>query len=317
MTTQPVPLITIGMTCFNAAKTIDRALDSALNQDWENFEVLVVDDFSHDGSQEILRQRAAQDYRLRIIEHPENKGCAAARNTLLNESKGDFIAFFDDDDVSRKDRLRLQYTRIITYEQTTETDLIACYASGQRIYDNGYEMPIEAIGSRGPGPVGTELADYLLCARYRSGIFYGGGTPTCSLMARKAIFQKVGKFDENMRRQEDADFAIRLALCGGHFIGVSENVLTQYASQGSDKTARHEHESFLYLLEKNKKYLLKNRDYTYMRRWAELRFRHFSGRPAAAASILIQLLFTHPLRTMRHFSRTALARFIHEHRMKA
>tara|TARA_R110002012_G_scaffold220384_1_gene391875 strand:- start:2973 stop:3383 length:411 start_codon:yes stop_codon:yes gene_type:complete len=136
-------------------------------------------------------------------------------------------------------------------------------------------------------------------------------------MARTTIFQKIGTFDQNMRRQEDADFAIRLALNGGHFIGVSENVLTQYASQGSDKTAKHEHESFLYLLEKNKDYLLSNGDYIYMRRWAELRFRHFSGRSAAATVVLLQLLFTYPLRTLRHFSRTALTRFIHEHRMKA
>lgn len=317
MTDQFPPLISIGITCFNAATTIDRALDSALGQDWENFEVLVVDDGSHDGSQAILRERATQDRRLRVIEHPKNKGCAAARNTILRESNGDFIAFFDDDDVSRKDRVRLQYTRITTYERLTGTDLIACYASGQRIYNNGYEMPIKAIGSSGPGPVGAELADYLLCARYRSGIFYGGGTPTCSLMARTTIFQKIGTFDQNMRRQEDADFAIRLALNGGHFIGVSENVLTQYASQGSDKTAKHEHESFLYLLEKNKDYLLSNGDYIYMRRWAELRFRHFSGRSAAATVVLLQLLFTYPLRTLRHFSRTALTRFIHEHRMKA
>ncbi|OKH87450.1 glycosyltransferase family 2 protein [Thalassospira sp. TSL5-1] len=317
MIDQSLPLISIGITCFNAVTTISRALDSALSQDWENLEILVVDDGSHDGSQAILQKRAAQDSRIRVIEHAQNKGCAAARNTILRESNGEFIAFFDDDDVSRKDRIRLQYKRITAYERLANTKMIACYASGQRIYNNGYEMPILAIGSKGPGPIGVELADYLLCARYRRGIFYGGGTPTCSLMARATTFQKIGEFDQNMRRQEDADFAIRLALNGGHFIGISESVLTQYASHSSDKTAQHEHESFLYLLEKNKKYLLSNGNYIYMRRWAELRFRHFSGRPVAASIILIQLLITYPFRTLRHFSRTALNRFIHERRMKA
>lgn len=312
-----LPIITIGITCFNAASTIERALDSSLGQDWPNFEVVVVDDSSTDGSREILKRRAAQDRRIRVIEHAVNRGCAAARNTLVDAANGEFLAFFDDDDVSRSDRLRLQHSRIISYEQDTGTSLLVCYTSGQRIYPNGYVMPIRAVGSSGHPPIGTVMADYLLFNKRNPGVFYGAGTPTCSLMARTEVFRAVGGFDAAIRRQEDVDFAIRLSFKGAHFIGIPEPVLDQYATTGNEKSALNEFESFLKLLEKNVEYLRATDSYQYMRLWSEMRYRHFAGQDFKALGLLITLLFAYPIRTARHFSQSAIRRLRHEQRMKA
>jgi glycosyltransferase involved in cell wall biosynthesis len=311
------PLITVGITCFNALATIERALDSALCQDWTRFEVLVVDDGSTDGSREILARRAATDTRLRVIEHPANFGCAAARNTLVEATKGEFLAFFDDDDVSRADRLRLQYDHIVAYERQAGTRLISCYASGQRVYPNGYVFPIRAVGADGSPPIGHVMADYLLFNKRCPDVFYGAGTPTCSLMARTVVFRDLGGFDIAMRRQEDVDFAIRFAFKGGHFIGIPDSVLTQNATGGSEKSARVEFESFLRLLDKNADYLRANDSYAYMHLWSELRYRHFAGQDSRAALVLMRLILAHPVRTVRHFALSATRRFRHEQRMNA
>jgi len=314
---QPYPRITVGVTSYNAEHSIERALRSALDQAWPNLEVVVVDDASNDGTWSLIQQIADNDQRVRAICHEINQGAAAARNSILEAASGEFIAFFDDDDVSKSNRLELQYEHIVAYEQSSGSHLIACYASGERIYPNGYVMPLRAVGADGPAPTGSAMADYLLFHKRDLNLFYGAGTPTCSLMSRASLFRDLGGFDTAMRRQEDVDFAIRLSLKGGHFIGVPEPVLSQYATSGSEKSALIEFESFLRLLDKNKDYLDTTKSYHYMRLWSEMRYRHFVNQDGRALRLLIRLLLYYPLRTSRHFLHSATRRFRHEQRMNA
>jgi glycosyltransferase involved in cell wall biosynthesis len=310
-------LITIGITCFNAAATIERALRSSLAQDWPNIEVVVVDDGSTDGSRDIVAQWVVADKRLRLIQHPINRGCAASRNTLVGVARGVFLAFFDDDDISRPDRIRLQRDRIVSYENEVNSQLVACYVSGQRIYPNGYVVPIRAVGTDGPPPMGSVMADYLLFNKRCRDVFYGAGAPACALMARTSIFRNIKGFDPAMRRQEDVDFAVRLAFSGGHFIGIPEPVLTQYVTYGIEKSAQIEFESFLRLLDKSADYLHANDSYNYMRLWSEMRYRHFVGQDARAALLLARLMLSYPVRTTHHFALSATRRFLHERRMNS
>jgi glycosyltransferase involved in cell wall biosynthesis len=309
------PLITIAITSFNASTTIERAIDSALSQDWPNFEVVIVDDGSTDGSLKILEKKAATDSRLRVIQHPSNRGCAAARNTLVMAARGKFLAFFDDDDISRADRLRLQHNCIISHERNTGAKLVACYASGQRVYPNGFAMTIRAVGADGVSPVGHVMADYLLFNKRCVDVFYGAGTPTCSLMARTTVFYDLGGFDEAMRRQEDVDFAIRFAFKEGHFIGIPEPVLTQYATLGGEKAAHVEFESFLHLLDKNANYLRANHSFRYMQLWSKMRYWHFAGHDARSLLVLLHLMLVYPVRTSRHLITSGISRYCHEKRI--
>lgn len=311
------PLITIGITCYNAEDTIIRAVDSAIAQDWPNMEIVVVDDCSRDRSLPLIKERAGADARMRLIVHEVNKGCAAARNAIVENARGDIIAFFDDDDVSRRDRLTRQYRRIVEYERTVRAPLIACYASGGRRYPNGYEMPLTAVGSQPEAPVGRDIVDYLLFFGRKAGRFYGGGTPTCALMARKNVFDAVGPFDIALRRQEDADFAVRLGFKGGHFIGTPEPLLTQFASTGSEKSAKSEHRSFQRIIEKNREYLTGKKRYGYALGWSEVRYRHFSGQNRQMFRALLALALRHPLKTTGHLLRSAPRRFLHERKMAA
>lgn len=310
-------LVTIGLTCFNAEDTIGRAIASALSQDWPYFEVLIVDDCSTDNSVAVINDAIMGDERARLIQHELNKGPAAARNTLLREARGEFVVFFDDDDKSLNCRVTRQVVTIAEYEARTGNSLVACYAGGIRLYPNGYKKDLPAIGSRGREvPRGSGVADYLLLYRKRKGWFYGSGTPACSLMARKSLFLEVGGFDERLRRVEDVDFAIRLALKGGQFIGTSDRLFIQYASNAPDKSPEMNLESEQELVEKNKTYLDSIGRYYYALHWPKLRYWHFKHRYGRFTLELMSLIFRYPIEVLIHLIATGPQRIWHEVQMR-
>jgi len=312
------PLVTIGLTCFNAHDSIARAISSALAQDWPNIEVLIVDDASTDGSLACAHVAIAGDPRVRIIRHQHNTGPGGARDTILSHANGEFVAFFDDDDESFPSRISTQLATLIAYEQRTGARLVACYASGIRHYPNGYTLSLPAIGSRGvEAPNGPGVADYLLIYRRRTGWCYGSGTPACALIARRATFTTVGGFDANLRRVEDADFAIRLAMLGGHFVGSAEKLFVQYATSAADKVPEKDLEGQLRLVAKNEPYLRSIGRYYYARHWPKLRYWHFKRRYGRFLLELVGLCVRHPVEVTAQLYATGPRRLRHESRMRA
>ena len=305
-------MITVGITCFNAEDTIERAIRSALVQDWPSLEIIVVDDCSTDPSAEIVQRIAESEGRVRLVRHGENLGPGGARQTLLENARGEYLAFFDDDDVSAPERVTVQYKRL----EESGGGVAACYASGVRIYENGYRLKIEAIGSKPRIPTGEETADHLLFNGRVRGAFYGAGTPACALMAGVETMKEAGGFDPAFRRVEDADFAVRLGLMGGRFVGCPEKLYTQYATTAPDKSAGMNYQAELQLLEKHRDYLEKKRRYDFARRWFTIRFHHFNGDRRRAMSSTLGCLLRHPVLTARQMLTTVPARMAHERRMK-
>src|ERR1700733_5063516 len=99
------PLVSILMPCYNAEKYVAAAVQSALDQTWPNKEIIVVNDGSTDGSAEIL-----EPYRNKGVKvfHQENRGQCAAANGAFRKSTGQFIKFFDADDLLEPETVRLQ-----------------------------------------------------------------------------------------------------------------------------------------------------------------------------------------------------------------
>ncbi len=102
-------LISICIPCHNAADYVPAALDSVLAQTWKNFEIIVVDDGSTDGSAEVLAQYAVEGIQV-ISERCGN--AAKARNRALREARGDYIKFFDADDLMSPEMLERQMARL-------------------------------------------------------------------------------------------------------------------------------------------------------------------------------------------------------------
>lgn len=112
-------LISVVIPVYNVAKYLPQCLDSVINQNYENLEILVVDDGSTDNSGSICDAYAEQDSRIRVF-HTENHGLSAARNYALDRATGDYIAFLDSDDWLEKDA----YTILLTEALHTGADIV-------------------------------------------------------------------------------------------------------------------------------------------------------------------------------------------------
>ncbi len=91
------PKVSVIISVYNVKTYVAEALDSVINQTYKNLEIIVVDDGSNDGSENICDEYAKKDERIKLI-HQENRGLSAARNTGLNNMTGEYVAFLDSDD---------------------------------------------------------------------------------------------------------------------------------------------------------------------------------------------------------------------------
>ena len=103
-----MPLVSVIMSVYNGDKHLEESLSSVTNQSLSDWELIVVDDFSQDNSRNIIRRAMEQDKRVRCIENKKNLGLAASLNIAIQESRGQYIARMDDDDVSLPCRLEKQ-----------------------------------------------------------------------------------------------------------------------------------------------------------------------------------------------------------------
>lgn len=87
------------MPCYNAARTLEEAVQSAIAQTYKNWELIIVNDGSRDESPAILERLQAQDSRVRVIHNTQPSGASAARNRALSVAEGRYIAFLDADDL--------------------------------------------------------------------------------------------------------------------------------------------------------------------------------------------------------------------------
>ncbi|PAF42810.1 glycosyltransferase family 2 protein [Helicobacter sp. 11S02596-1] len=103
-----MPSVSIIIPSYNTQSFIGDALESVISQSFSDFECLVVDDASTDGSVAIIKKYAKKDSRIIPIFLKTNQGVSQARNLALEQSKGRYIAFLDSDDTWEKDKLKIQ-----------------------------------------------------------------------------------------------------------------------------------------------------------------------------------------------------------------
>ena len=101
-------LVSIIMPAYNCVDYIAESIRSVQNQTYQNWELIVADDNSTDGTVNMVRSMAADDNRILLLEADINLGPAAARNRAINAAQGNYIAFLDSDDIWFPDKLRKQ-----------------------------------------------------------------------------------------------------------------------------------------------------------------------------------------------------------------
>ena len=102
------PLVSIVVPVYNAARFMDDTIQTVLNQTYQNWELLLVDDCSSDESVKIIKKYQKKDKRIKLFKLSENSGAAIARNTGIDKAKGRYLAFLDADDLWVKNKLELQ-----------------------------------------------------------------------------------------------------------------------------------------------------------------------------------------------------------------
>jgi hypothetical protein len=124
---EALPKTSVFVSCFNAEKSIGPALASLQAQSHRDIEIIVVDDFSTDGSAQIIEGMAAKDPRIRFVRLPSNKGAYHARNTALSQATGTFVLAHDADDWAHPRKVEHLVRRLIA-----NPDLIAVRAEWVR-----------------------------------------------------------------------------------------------------------------------------------------------------------------------------------------
>ena len=187
------PKVSIILPTYNRAYIIEKAIQSVLNQTYQDFELIIVDDGSTDNTEEIIKKLQEKDKRIRYIKLETNKGAAAARNEGIKIAHGKYITFQDSDDEWLPEKLEKQ----MKIFETTPEDIIV-YTGFWRIDgDEKTYIPDINISNR-EGNIHKELLK-------RNFI----GTP--SILLLKKNLEKIGMFDENLSRLQDWDLAIRLS----------------------------------------------------------------------------------------------------------
>ena len=126
------PLVSIVMPVYNASKYLVAALDSIVNQTYQNWELIAVDDASSDDSFLILKQYAAMDDRIKIYKNVTNLGLGGNTDKAISLAKGRFIAKMDADDISYPDRIEKQVRYLLLHD-----DMVAVGGQTRLIDEDG------------------------------------------------------------------------------------------------------------------------------------------------------------------------------------
>ncbi len=183
-----MPKVSVIIPSHNRLSMLKEAVDSVLAQDFEDFELIVVDDGSTDGTGEAIKQYGG---RVRLLEHPVNRGVSAARNKGIVHARGKYIAFLDSDDLWVKGKLKAQ---VAFLDDNPQYPL--CYTDEIWIRRGKRVNPMKKH------------------AKF-SGWIFEKCLPLCiispsSAMMRKTLFSKVGLFDEALPVCEDFDLWLRV-----------------------------------------------------------------------------------------------------------
>lgn len=190
--TKDSPTVSVIIPTYNRAHMVGRAIQSVLNQTYQDFELIIVDDASTDNTEEVAK--SFNDERLQYIRHEKNSGSSVApRNTGIELARGEYIAFLDSDDEWLPQKLEKQMDKFNSV--SPDVGLVYCgYAGVNR--ETG-----EALREYTPNGRGEVFK--LMVERNLLG--------SLTVLIRKECFQKAGVFDTEFLSSQDWDMWIRIS----------------------------------------------------------------------------------------------------------
>jgi glycosyltransferase involved in cell wall biosynthesis len=192
--------VSIIVPTYNRRREVFRAIDSALAQTAQVFEIIVVDDGSTDGTADAVEQQYGS--RVRVFRQA-NAGVSAARNHGIRESRGEWVGFLDSDDWWHPEKLARQFEAIDSFKGTSGV----CFTNN--VYGGNPEMTFsrfEEVGFENASAIGLLDDTPLRIVTEREPFF------TSSFLIRRVLLVEIGGFDEILVIREDTDLAFRLSF---------------------------------------------------------------------------------------------------------
>ncbi len=207
-------LVTAVVTTFNRPELVRRAIQSVITQTYDSLEIIVVEDGSDNCIDPWLNDEGLDH--IRYIRHKENRGLAAARNTALRVANGDYIAFLDDDDEWKPDRIEKQVQQLerLTPEERRRLGVIYCGAE-VRLPDRSSAL----VHPRNQGNLREAI------------IREGAKTVSSACLFSREALEKAGGFDENLPSSIDHDIWMALAAFGYEARVIDEPLVITYHSR--------------------------------------------------------------------------------------
>ena len=187
LTTDYKPLISVIMPTYNRKNIIRKAITSVLNQSYANFELIIIDDGSNDGTYNLLK--SLKDERIHILHHEKNKGCSYSRNIGLKNAKGNIIMYLDSD--NEWDSKYIE-TMVGAFIELPNADAVY---SGQYLYKNFDSEPYAVR-------FGT----------YNKPLLHNHNYIDLNCFCHKPhVLNEINGFDENLDRLIDWDFILKIS----------------------------------------------------------------------------------------------------------
>ncbi|MDD2891807.1 MAG: glycosyltransferase [Candidatus Gracilibacteria bacterium] len=209
------------MPVYNTAKYLEECIDSILNQTFTDFEFIISDDGSSDGSKEIIKSYAEKDNRVIFLDNPKNRGIVDNLNDCLAIAKGEYIAIMESDDISISERFAEQIKYL---DKNPDISLIGSW--GDIIDENG-------VIQGGMTPIGDYNKIYEMVSNLKT---FSSSFINPSVMFRKKILNKTGKYDKKYDFIQDYEFFTRVILMGIKVENLSL-ILIKYRVHSSSNSA--------------------------------------------------------------------------------
>ena len=203
--------VSVIIPAFNAAATVERALDSVRAQRGVVMEVIVINDGSSDNTAAVVAAAIVPGERMVLLNMPKNSGVSAARNAGLRVAQGKYVAFLDADDIWLPGKLRKQVDAIQADPAIT---LVSC--NSQMTAPDG--RPLKEGHVNRPPVAGADAWKTLLIYNF---------IPTPTVLSYTKLVQELGGFDENLKVGEDLDLWIKLGA-RGKIVALPEILINYY-----------------------------------------------------------------------------------------
>lgn len=200
------PEISIIMTAYNTQKYVEAAVRSLLDQDFEDFELVIVNDGSKDATGTILDRLAKEDTRVRVF-HQVNTGICAASNYAVSQTRADIIARLDSDDIAHPTRLAKQLAYLRKHD-------LSCIGTYVNFIDHKGRLLTTIKSPHENDAIQETLMRGHCCIWHTSAMF------------TRAVFDKAGGYDEEFDCSVDMDLWLRMGEAGK--LGNVPECLQQY-----------------------------------------------------------------------------------------